>query len=60
MSLDAERGNPGDAERETLADGIGESDERFELVEYGRRSPRRSRRCPSATAWSSTCASSRT
>jgi RNA polymerase sigma-B factor len=35
VSLDSERGNPGEPSAETLADGIGETDERFELVEYG-------------------------
>jgi RNA polymerase sigma-B factor len=35
VSLDSERGNPGEPGAETVADGIGETDERFELVEYG-------------------------
>jgi RNA polymerase sigma-B factor len=35
VSLDAERGSPGEPGAETVADGIGEPDERFELVEYG-------------------------
>jgi RNA polymerase sigma-B factor len=35
VSLDAERGSPGEPGAETVADGIGEADERFELVEYG-------------------------
>jgi RNA polymerase sigma-B factor len=35
VSLDSERGNAGEPSAETLADGIGETDERFELVEYG-------------------------
>jgi RNA polymerase sigma-B factor len=35
VSLDSERGNPSEPGAETVADGIGEADERFELVEYG-------------------------
>ena len=35
VSLDSDRGNPGEPGTETVADGIGEPDERFELVEYG-------------------------
>jgi RNA polymerase sigma-B factor len=35
VSLDSERGNPGEPTAETLADGIGATDERFDLVEYG-------------------------
>ena len=35
VSLDSERGNPTEPSAETVADGIGEADERFELVEYG-------------------------
>ncbi|MDX6673655.1 MAG: polymerase sigma-B factor [Solirubrobacteraceae bacterium] len=35
VSLDSDRGNPGEPGTETVADGIGETDERFELVEYG-------------------------
>ena len=35
VSLDSERGNPAEPGAETVADGIGAADERFELVEYG-------------------------
>ena len=35
VSLDSERGKAGEPGAETVADGIGEADERFELVEYG-------------------------
>jgi len=35
VSLDSERGNPAEPGAETVADGIGAPDERFELVEYG-------------------------
>ena len=35
VSLDSERGNPLEPSAETVADGNGAADERFELVEYG-------------------------
>jgi RNA polymerase sigma-B factor len=35
VSLDSERGNPLEPSAETVADGIGVPDDRFELVEYG-------------------------
>jgi RNA polymerase sigma-B factor len=35
VSLDSERGSSPEAGAETVADGIGATDERFELVEYG-------------------------
>ena len=35
VSLDSDRGTPGETGAETVADSIGETDERFDLVEYG-------------------------
>jgi RNA polymerase sigma-B factor len=35
VSLDSERGSRTDAGADTFADGIGEADERYDLVEYG-------------------------